>query len=106
MDILHPWYVEMMNADEIRRAVRLALEEDIGAGDATTLATVPEKAVARAAMGAREPVVVAGLELAKAGFVELSGSGRFEGRVSDGDQADAGRKLLEVRAPPRAILTG
>ncbi len=105
MDILHPWYVEMMNADEIRRAVRLALEEDIGAGDATTLATVPEKAVARAAMVAREPLVVAGLELAKAVFVELSGSVRFEGRVSDGEQADPGRKLLEVHGPARAILS-
>src|SRR5260221_3769875 len=105
MDILHPWYVEMMNADEIRRAVRLALEEDIGAGDATTLATVPEKAVARAAMVAREPLMVAGLELAKAVFVELSGSVRFEGRVSDGEQADPGRKLLEVHGPARAILS-
>src|SRR5260221_1432075 len=105
MDILHPWYVEMMNADEIRRAVRLALEEDIGAGDATTLATVPEKAVARAAMVAREPLVVAGLELAKAVFVELSGSVRFEGRVSDGEQADPGRKLLEVHGPARPILS-
>ena len=36
--------------EEIRHAVRLALAEDIGSGDVTTLATVPETATARAVM--------------------------------------------------------
>ena len=41
-----------LSAAEIRRAVKLALAEDIGSGDATTLATVPEAATARAVMRA------------------------------------------------------
>ena len=49
-----------LTADEIRKAVRAALAEDIGGGDATTLATVPQNATARAGMRAREPLVVAG----------------------------------------------
>jgi len=97
--------MQTVTADEIRRAVRLALEEDIGTGDVTTLATVAETAVARAAMVAREPLVVAGLELAKAAFVELSASVRIEGEVSDGEKVGAGRKLLEVGGPARAILS-
>ena len=52
-----------LSADEIRRAVQLALAEDLGAGDVTTLALVPESAAARAMMRAREPLVVAGLAL-------------------------------------------
>ena len=52
-----------LSAAEIRRAVQAALAEDIGSGDATTLATVPETATARAVMRAREPLVGALLVL-------------------------------------------
>ena len=40
--------VEPLNPDEVRRAVVAALAEDIGSGDVTTLATVPEGAMAEA----------------------------------------------------------
>jgi Quinolinate phosphoribosyl transferase, N-terminal domain len=60
--------VELLAVEEIRRAVTLALAEDIGSGDVTTLAAVPETAKAKAVMRAREPLVVAGLALAEAAF--------------------------------------
>jgi len=52
--------------------VRRALAEDIGAGDVTTLATVPPDVEAIAAMVAREPLVVCGLPLAETIFKEVS----------------------------------
>ena len=48
--------------------VRAALAEDVGPGDVTSLATVPEDASAKAAMAAREELVVCGLQLAQAAF--------------------------------------
>ena len=57
-----------LSAKEIRQAVQAALAEDIGGGDATTLATVPETALAKAVMRAREPLVVAGIEFAEMAF--------------------------------------
>ena len=57
-----------MSSEEIGRAVRLALAEDLGNGDVTSLATVPEEAGGRAGMRAREPLGVAGLALADAAF--------------------------------------
>src|SRR5437899_1364974 len=54
--ILRP--VEPLSPDEIRKAVQLALAEDIGGGDATTLATVPAEVSARALMRGREPLVL------------------------------------------------
>jgi len=59
-----------LSAAEIRQAVKLALAEDIGSGDATTLATVPEAVTAKAVLRAREPLVVAGLAFAEAAFHE------------------------------------
>ena len=55
---LHLGGVEL-SAKEIRQAGQAAVAEDIGSGDATTLATVPETATARVVMQAREPLVVA-----------------------------------------------
>jgi len=101
---LHPDYVELSVA-EIHEAVRLALTEDIGSGDATTLAIVPETATARAVMRAREPLVVAGLAFAEAAFAELSFAIQVERLAKDGQHANASEILLRVSGPARAILS-
>src|SRR5204863_9482285 len=93
-DMLHCQAMEPLTAEEVRHAVRMALEEDIGRGDVTTLAAVPENATANAAMAAREPLVLAGIQLAEAAFLELSDATRIEQLVSDGQRADRGSKLL------------
>ena len=97
--------MDKLTADEILRAVQAALAEDIGPGDATTLATVPENAPARAAMVAREPLTVAGLDFAETAFRELSPKVHCESRVQDGTRAQAGSTLLHLSGPARALLT-
>ena len=94
-----------LSAAEIRRAVQLALAEDIGSGDATTLATVPANAKAKAVLRARELLVVAGIEFAESAFKQLSPKIKTEKKFSDGMQANAGDTLLTVSGPARAILT-
>jgi nicotinate-nucleotide pyrophosphorylase (carboxylating) len=122
-----------LSAAEIRRAVQAALVEDIGAGDATTLATVPEAAMARAVLCAREPLIVAGLDFAEATFrgafefINRRGelceppksqneSGRritppsegeikFERLVKDGQRVKGDDILLKIAGPARAILS-
>jgi nicotinate-nucleotide pyrophosphorylase (carboxylating) len=102
---LHLCLVDSLTSEEIRRAVQLGLTEDVGSGDVTTLATVPEQASAKALMRAREPLVVAGLALAEAAFYELSSSVRITRLVSDGQQVFAGGNILEVVGPARALLS-
>jgi nicotinate-nucleotide pyrophosphorylase (carboxylating) len=94
-----------LSAAEIRQAVRAALAEDIGGGDATTLATVPETATAGAVMRAREPLVVAGLDFAEAAFRELSPKINIEKLSRDGQRIAAGKILLKISGPARAILS-
>ena len=91
--------------DEIHRAVQLALIEDIGGGDTTTLATGPESAMAKAVMKAREPLVVAGLAFAEAAFRELSPTVKVECIARDAQSLKDGEVLLEVSGPARAILS-
>jgi nicotinate-nucleotide pyrophosphorylase (carboxylating) len=94
-----------LTAAEIRRAVKLALAEDIGRGDATTLATVPEAATAQARMRAREPLVVAGLAFAEAAFTELSAAVQVERLAQDGQSVKEGETLLRISGPARALLS-
>ena len=90
---------------EIREAVRQALAEDLGSGDATTLATVPARTKATAVMVAREPLVVAGLAFAVAAFRELGPRIRVRCEVRDGEHLGNGRTLLRVEGPARALLS-
>jgi nicotinate-nucleotide pyrophosphorylase (carboxylating) len=94
-----------LSAAEIRQAVRAALAEDIGIGDATTLATVPETATAGAVMRAREPLVVAGLDFVEAAFRELSPKIKIEKLSRNGQRIVAGKILLKISGPARAILS-
>jgi len=101
---LHADQVEL-STTEIRQAVQKALAEDIGSGDATTLAVVPEAATAKSVMRAREPLIVAGLAFAETAFNELSTQIEIKGAAKDGQHAKAGEILLWVSGPARAILT-
>ena len=97
--------VQVLNAGEIRRAVKAALAEDIGGGDVTTLAVVPGSATARAVMRARESLVVAGLAFAEAAFRQRSCAVKTRRVMRDGQCVKAGQALLKVSGPARAILS-
>jgi len=96
--------MEPLNDDEIRRAVQAALAEDLGAGDVTSLATIPETTTAKAVMRAREPLCPAGLAFAEFAFKELSPTVSVQRLMADGQAAKAGVDLLHVKGPARAIL--
>ena len=89
----------------IRSAVIAALAEDVGSGDVTTLATVPESAQSHAIMVAREPLVVAGLAWAGESFHQLSAQVRIKATAQDGQHVEAGQVLVRVEGPSRALLT-
>jgi nicotinate-nucleotide pyrophosphorylase (carboxylating) len=97
--------VEPLTPEEIRRAVAPALAEDIGSGDATTLAAVPEAAQGVAMAAAREPLVVAGLALAEAAFRDLSAAVQITRLTEDGCRVAGGKPLLRVAGPARALLS-
>ena len=78
--------------------LHIALEEDIGSGDVTTRACVPESRQARGRFLAREPLIVAGLEL----LSDLYDSVALHKR--DGDRCLDGETIAEVRGAARALL--
>ena len=88
-----------------QRLVREALAEDVGTGDVTTAATVPASARMSAAIVARSPCVVAGLDVAREAFVLVDAAIRFETLRSDGSSCRSGDRVALVDGPATGILT-
>ena len=93
---LEPWQVEAL--------VERFLDEDIGRGDRTTEAVVPENLIGRARIEAREEAVIAGLDIARACFGAL-GVIDWRPEVSDGDKVGAGDVVVRMEGQLRTILT-
>jgi nicotinate-nucleotide pyrophosphorylase (carboxylating) len=84
--------------------IRLALEEDIGSGDITTQACVPETRKAFGRFLAREPLVIAGLGVLEEIYSLRGGVEELVQLRSDGDRAGDGEILATVRGRARTLL--
>jgi len=85
--------------------VARALAEDVGDGDVTTAATVPEDAQARAAITQKAPGVIFGLDLAAETFHAVDPELVIQPLTNEGEWREHGPVMaLEGRA--RGILTG
>jgi len=85
--------------------VRRVLAEDLGeGGDVTSAATIRADARFSAELAAREPIVVAGLDLAAAFFRALDEDVVIEKEASDGFAVEEGGVLLRLKGNARAML--
>ena len=83
--------------------VEAALAEDLGPGDATSLAVLPDGLAGRARIEARTPTVVSGLQVAAEVF-ERNGA-QFRAAVADGDLVASGGVLAGVDGGAQEILS-
>lgn len=91
-------------ASDIRRAVRLGLEEDLAQGDVTTAALFRAATPAHAEIVAQQPLVVAGLAAAVQTFLAVDPSLRLSVSRRDGERARNGDLLLAIDGDGRSIL--
>jgi nicotinate-nucleotide pyrophosphorylase (carboxylating) len=91
---------------EILEAIDRALAEDIGPGDATTNSIVQSDAQMRGVILAKQPGIVAGLDVASAVFAALDPGVDFQPLLEEGARVRAGDHLARVAGTARALLTG
>lgn len=89
-----------------RQLLKQFLDEDLGAGDVTTAATVPPGQQARGRFVAKAPMTLAGLEIAFEVFRLLDQNLRTEVRQRDGSLLQPGDEPASVWADARALLSG
>ena len=97
--------METLSQSEIQRLVRVALEEDSGPGDVTSLSTVPAETRAHAVMVAREAAVISGLQFAVVAFKECDPKAQIELKTSDSKSVLPRTALMSIDGRARAILT-
>jgi nicotinate-nucleotide pyrophosphorylase (carboxylating) len=96
----------MIPGFDIDEFVQRVLAEDLGeGGDVTSNATIAADARFTAELAAREPIVVAGLEIAEAFFRKLDSEIAVERLARGGDRVDKGAVLLRLAGNARAMLT-
>lgn len=85
--------------------IELALSEDIGDGDVTSLYFIPEERRARAFVAVRSAGVVSGVELAARVFSKTDDALEVEILIPDGSRVGEGALLIRVEGRARSILT-
>lgn len=96
---------EALAKDVYLPLVRSALAEDVGSGDVTTMSLIDQDSFASGVIVAKEPLVVAGVDIAIASFRELEKSIDFSVEVLDGQDADFFQPLIRIHGSARALLT-
>ena len=81
-----------------------ALKEDIGPGDFSGLACIPENAIGRAKLLVKDNGILAGVDVAKRVCQLIDPPLNFHGRIEDGAQVEKGDIAFEVTGSARSIL--
>jgi len=90
--------------EDIRRAVKTALAEDVGSGDITA-ALVAETSRHQATVIAREAGVICGRAWVEEVFWQVDNQLSLEWQVSDGQTIEADSMIFRARGSTRSLLT-
>lgn len=85
--------------------VSAALAEDVGSGDATSLATIPEGTQGEGVIVAKATGTLCGVPVARKVFAEVDPSVIFEADCEEGARVEPGDPVIRVRGSARSILT-
>jgi nicotinate-nucleotide pyrophosphorylase (carboxylating) len=88
----------------IRDAVRLALAEDIALGDATTAALFPEQVGARGTIVAHQPLIIAGMAVAREVCAQIDPAIKIIRAADDGSKAENKAIVLVVEGEAHSLL--
>jgi nicotinate-nucleotide pyrophosphorylase (carboxylating) len=103
LDALPYEYVIMHSTQHL---IEIALKEDIGPGDITTDNLIDPQQEGSGKIIAKEPLVIAGLDVARQVFTYLDSEVVFTSEYDDGDVVKEGVSLANVRGRLRALLSG
>lgn len=91
---------------QIQDFIVRCLAEDVGTGDVTTLACIPNDSRSRARLLVKDVGIIAGIDLARAVFHHLDPSAVFVAKVSDGDGVHDGDIAFTLECGTHALLQG
>jgi len=93
-----------MDKEYLDQIIAIALKEDIGDGDHTTLSTVPQSEVGKAQLIVKQDGILCGVEVAKAVFERFDPEMKMEIFITDGTKVSAGDVAFIVEGKSVSIL--
>jgi nicotinate-nucleotide pyrophosphorylase (carboxylating) len=90
--------------EQLAQLIALALQEDIGDGDHSTLSCIPREARGKAVLKIKQDGILAGMEVAETIFKQMEPGAVFIPFKKDGDAMQYGEKAFEVEASVHTIL--
>lgn len=88
----------------INNLIDIAIKEDIGDGDHTSLSCIPSEAKGKAHLLVKEDGILAGVDLAKSIFHKIDNTIVFEQFLNDGDKVKVGDIAFKVEGKSQSIL--
>ena len=95
----------MMNIENLDEIIRMALAEDIGDGDHSTLACIPADAVNSAKIVAKADGILCGVEVAYRVFALVDSTLQVSASIHDGEPVHKGDVIMVVEGHAGSILT-
>ena len=95
-----------LNQEEILPLLKAAIEEDIGTGDITTDAIVPENLIAEGYFLAKADGILAGIDISLLVLKILDENLEVMDKFEDGKRIKKGDKIAEIKGNAGAILKG
>lgn len=96
----------LFNNPQVEQIITLALNEDIGTGDITTLSTIPAGKTATGRFVAKEDMIICGIDLAAHIFARVDPSIELKANFKDGDAVKKGDVIAVVSGNAQNVLTG
>ncbi|HSQ40783.1 MAG TPA: carboxylating nicotinate-nucleotide diphosphorylase [Fibrobacteraceae bacterium] len=104
--ILPPFSPSQFPVSDALALIRLALAEDVGTGDVTSLWTIPETQTQTATLIAKQDGVLAGLPVIALVYQELKVPMDIQFLKQDGEIVSKGDHIATLTGTTRALLTG
>ena len=89
---------------KIKDIIAHAIAEDHGAGDHTSLSTIPETATGSARLVAKENGIISGVDIASAVFLYVDKSLQIDSHIENGSEVNSGDIIFTVEGSASSIL--
>jgi nicotinate-nucleotide pyrophosphorylase (carboxylating) len=97
--------MEIIQHPDIKELIEIAIREDVGSGDHSSLACIPSDKVGKAYCVAKEDGIIAGMDLAAYIFKRIDSNLSYNPLKTDGDAISKGEHVFEVIGSDISILT-
>jgi len=90
---------------KIEEIVTIALQEDLGDGDHTSLATIPAQAKGKAVLIAKDSGILAGIDVAREVFRQVDAATKMKTFKNDGSEIKKGDEIFTVSGKAQSLLS-